>query len=80
MVAVFGAPEEIRTCVCRKLDSAILMVKAAIAKTEADHFATCPGCGQWFDLRDLDQILVHFHDAEIEISEGPEPPPPKGVQ
>lgn len=48
--------------------------------TEADHFATCPGCGQWFDLRDLDQILVHFHDAEIEISEGPEPPPPKGVQ
>ena len=29
-------------------------------------------------MRDLDQILVHFHDAEIEISEGPEPPPPKG--
>ena len=47
---------------------------------KADHFATCPGCGQWFDLRDLDQILVHFRDAEIEISEGPEPPQPKGVQ
>jgi hypothetical protein len=34
----------------------------------------CPGCGQWFDPRDLDQILVHFHDAAIEIGEGPEPP------
>src|SRR5258708_35161870 len=34
------------------------------------------GCGQWFDMRDLDQILVHFHNAEIEICEGPEPPPP----
>jgi hypothetical protein len=37
-------------------------------------FVKCPGCGQWFDPRDLDQILVHFHDAAIEIGEGPEPP------
>jgi hypothetical protein len=42
--------------------------------TEADHFAKCPGCGQWFDMRDLNQILLHFHDAAIEIGEGPEPP------
>jgi hypothetical protein len=25
------------------------------------------------DMRDLGQILVHVHDAEIEISEGPAP-------
>jgi Zn-finger nucleic acid-binding protein len=51
-----------------------------VAESEADHFATCPGCGQWFDLRELDQILVHFRDPEIEISEGPEPPPSKAAQ
>ena len=49
-----------------------------IAKTEADHFMKCPGCGQWFDMRDLGQLLVHVHDAEIEISEGPGPPPHDG--
>jgi hypothetical protein len=48
--------------------------------TEADHFGKCPGRGQWFDMRDLGQVLLHFHDAEIEIGEGPEPPPRKGVQ
>jgi hypothetical protein len=26
-------------------------------------------------MRDLAQMLAHVHDAEIEISEGPEPPP-----
>jgi hypothetical protein len=44
----------------------------------ADHFMKCPGCGEWFDMRDLGQILVHVHDAEIEISEGPEPLPRSG--
>jgi len=44
-----------------------------IAETEADHFMNCPGCGEWFDMRDPDQMLAHVHDAEIEISEGPEP-------
>ena len=43
-------------------------------------FMKCPGCGQRFDMRDLDQILLHFHDAAIEISERPEQPPPKGIQ
>jgi hypothetical protein len=45
-----------------------------IAETEADHFMNCPGCGEGFDMRDLAQVLAHIHDAEIEISEGPEPP------
>jgi len=44
-----------------------------VAKTEADHFMKCPGCGQWFDMRDLGQVLAHVHDAEIEIGEGPPP-------
>ena len=47
-----------------------------IAKTEVDHFMKCPGCGEWFDMRDLDQLLAHVHDAEIEIYEGPSPCPP----
>ena len=42
-----------------------------IAQTEADHFMQCPGCGEWFDMRDLGQMIQHVHDAEIEISEGP---------
>jgi hypothetical protein len=33
----------------------------------------CPGCGQWFDMRDLAQVFSHVHDAEIEIVESPEP-------
>jgi hypothetical protein len=43
-------------------------------RTEADHFMKCPGRGEWFDMRDLAQMLAHVHDAEIEIGEGPEPP------
>jgi hypothetical protein len=46
----------------------------SVAETEADHFMKCPGCGEWFDMRDLDQLLAHVHDAEIEIKESPEPP------
>jgi hypothetical protein len=45
-----------------------------MAEAEADHFMKCPGCGEWFDMRDLAQLLVHVHDAEIEIGEGPKPP------
>jgi hypothetical protein len=43
------------------------------AETEADHFMKYPGCGHWFDMRDLSDVLVHVHDAEIEIVEGPAP-------
>jgi CRISPR/Cas system type I-B associated protein Csh2 (Cas7 group RAMP superfamily) len=45
-----------------------------VAETEADHFMRCPGCGEWFDMRDLGQVLAYVHNAEIEIGEGPEPP------
>jgi hypothetical protein len=48
------------------------------AQTEADHFMKCPGCGEWFDMRDLDQLLAQVHDAEIEICEGPTPPKREG--
>ena len=49
-----------------------------VTETEADHFMKCPGCGEWFDMRDLDQLLTHVHDAEIEICEGPTPPKREG--
>ena len=45
-----------------------------VAKHDADHFMKCPGRGQWFDMRDLGQVIEHVHDAEIEISEGLAPP------
>jgi hypothetical protein len=39
------------------------------AEAEADHFMKCPGCDQWFDMRDLAQVAEHMHDgSEIEIS------------
>jgi hypothetical protein len=31
------------------------------------------GLRHWFDVRDLGQVLVHIHDAEIEIVEAPPP-------
>ena len=48
-----------------------------VAETEADHFDKCPGCGQWFDMRDLGEVLAHVHDPdiEIEIEIGPGPLP-----
>jgi uncharacterized C2H2 Zn-finger protein len=46
-----------------------------IAQAEANHFMKCPGCGEWFDLRDLGQIIRHVHDPEIEIIDGDSPPP-----
>ena len=46
-----------------------------IARTEADHFMKCPGCGEWFDMRDLGQVLAHAHDSETLIDEGDAPPP-----
>jgi hypothetical protein len=30
----------------------------------------CPGWCEWFDIRDLGQVLAHIHDQEIDISEG----------
>jgi len=49
-----------------------------VAQTEADYFEKCPACGEWFDTRDISQMLVHVHDPNIEIETGPEPPPHGG--
>ena len=38
-----------------------------VAQTEADHYAKCPGCGEWIDMRDLRQLFEHIHDASDEI-------------
>jgi hypothetical protein len=48
-------------------------MQTASRKPRPDHFMKRPGCGQWFDMRDLGQVLAHVHDAEIEIGEGPPP-------
>jgi len=45
-----------------------------IANTEADHLGNCPVCGTLLDMRDLDQMPPHLHDAEIETGEGTCPP------
>jgi hypothetical protein len=38
-----------------------------------------PVCQEWFDMRDIGQMAVHIHDAaDVEIGEGPEPPPREG--
>jgi hypothetical protein len=29
-----------------------------IAKTETSHFMKCPACAQWFDMRDLAQVIA----------------------
>jgi hypothetical protein len=49
-----------------------------VDETEAAHFMKCPCFGEWFDMCCLDQLLVHVHDAEIEICEGPTPPKHEG--
>jgi hypothetical protein len=35
-----------------------------IAQTETDHFMKCPGCGEWFDMRDLDQVLARMFTTQ----------------
>jgi hypothetical protein len=45
-----------------------------VAQTEADHFMKCPGCGRWFDMRDLRQVSEHAHDEDIEIVVSDYPP------
>jgi hypothetical protein len=30
-----------------------------------------PGCGRWFDMRDVGEVVEHIHDAsEIEMADG----------
>jgi len=28
----------------------------------------CPGCSQWFDVRDHAHVMAHIHDQEIELN------------
>jgi hypothetical protein len=34
--------------------------------SEADHFMTCPTCGERFDCRDLGEALEHQHGEPVE--------------
>ena len=50
-----------------------------VAQCETEHFEKCLVCSQWFDMRDLAQVAYHMHDdSEIEVLEGPGPPPREG--
>jgi hypothetical protein len=31
----------------------------------ADHFMEYPGCGEWFDMRDLGQVFEPCHDMPV---------------
>lgn len=44
-----------------------------LARTEADHFMVCPGCGKRFDMRDLERVAEHIHDGDFEIGEEDKP-------
>jgi hypothetical protein len=45
-----------------------------IAQTEADHLMKCPGCGGWFDMRDLGEVVEHVHDQDVVIIVSDYPP------
>jgi hypothetical protein len=64
-------PERMREC----FDEVYRPRSRRHRRTEADHFGNCPDCGANIDMRDLAQVLAHVHDPEIEIGEGPQPPP-----
>jgi hypothetical protein len=46
-----------------------------IAQTEADHHMKCPGCGQWFDMRELAEVFEHIHDGDVDLEQSPPPAP-----
>jgi hypothetical protein len=37
------------------------------AGAEADHRMKCPARGQWFDMRDLAQVVEHIHNDEMRL-------------
>jgi hypothetical protein len=49
-----------------------------IAQTELDHFGQLPGLRSAGRHARPCSGVAHAHEAEIEISEGPEPPPSAG--
>jgi hypothetical protein len=32
-------------------------------KEERRHYMKCPDCGQYFDMRDLQDVFSHFHKS-----------------
>ena len=34
-----------------------------VAGDAADHFMTCPVCARRLDMRDLGQVMEHYHDG-----------------
>jgi hypothetical protein len=34
-------------------------LKGWFPESEADHYAQCPGCKEWIDMRDLGMALQH---------------------
>ncbi|MEH2508718.1 hypothetical protein V1291_000072 [Nitrobacteraceae bacterium AZCC 1564] len=32
-------------------------------QTELEHFMQCPVRGEWFDVRDLEKVLEHWHEG-----------------
>jgi hypothetical protein len=42
--------------------------------TELEHFGHCCVCGQVFDMRELGQVMQHWHDGP-EMAETKKPPP-----
>jgi hypothetical protein len=49
-----------------------------IARIEADHHMKRPACGQWFECAISVKVVEHIHDSEIEVLQGPVPPPREG--
>jgi hypothetical protein len=37
-------------------------------RPETEHFMKCPGCGEWFDMRELGEVVKHVHEADFDIS------------
>ena len=44
-------------------------------QTQLEHFMRCPVCQKFFDMRDLLQVLDHWHEgADVEMVERFGPP------
>jgi uncharacterized C2H2 Zn-finger protein len=34
-----------------------------LSQSERRHFMKCPDCGNYFDMRDLEDVFNHFHKS-----------------
>jgi hypothetical protein len=41
-----------------------------IAWSEAEHHMKCPGCGRWFDMRNLGEVSEHM-SGRSSLQKGP---------